>query len=99
VSREVRKVRDYEKRIPYGRDSYWSMDLNAKRKAALPINVYKTIFYQIVGALRSIASMDPPLAVESESKEGSAEELSQDELKGGVRQSSVRGYGEQQRRS
>jgi hypothetical protein len=38
---EVRKVRDYEKRIPSGRDPYWSMDANAKREAALPPNVSK----------------------------------------------------------
>lgn len=59
------------------------MDSNAKREAALPPNVSKAIFDQIVGAPGSTASMDPPSVVESGSKEGSAEELSQDELKGG----------------
>jgi hypothetical protein len=80
---EVKKVRDYEKRIPSGRDSYWSMDANAKREAALPPNVSKAVFDQIVDALGNNASMNPPSMVESGRKEGSDEELSQADFKGG----------------
>ncbi|GAQ90531.1 hypothetical protein KFL_006520070 [Klebsormidium nitens] len=62
---EVKKVRDYQRKIPSGKDGYWAMDSAAKREAALPPNVSQKVYDRIVEALGGTASMDPPSVLQS----------------------------------
>jgi hypothetical protein len=62
---EVKKVRDYQKRIPSGRDGYWTMDSATRREAALPPNVSRKVFDAVMDCMGGAASMEPPSVLES----------------------------------
>jgi hypothetical protein len=66
---EIKKVGDYQKRIPLGRDAYWEMDSAARREAVLPPNVSKAVYEPVVDCMGGAASMEPPSVLESGGKE------------------------------